>query len=524
MDFYRFEWKRLFFAANYAGETFLTLLRRCARMETYYLDICGKIEGSYQLLALTIFISLGGDFMSKSAVLPRSVPEIQGVASSAVLNFLHAVEKSNLELHSFMFLRHGFVIAEGWWSPYESQHPHMLFSLSKSFASTAIGLAVDEGRLSVDDLVISFFPEEVTTEIAENMGTIRVRHLLTMSTGNPERTMDMYYHHPDGNWVKGFLNTPISYPPGTHFVYDSGTSYMLSAIIHKLTGSSLLDYLKPRLFEPLGIQDPKWETCPKGINTGGWGLSIKTEDITKFGQLYLQNGVWNGKRIIPQDWVEEATSFHISTETSQNDIDKQQGYGYQFWRCTHGAYTGRGAHGQFCLVLPEQDAVIAFTSGLSNMQDVLNHVWEYLFPAMEVEALPENTQAQAALVRKLAALSLPVLQQHEDSSPKSDISGKTYVLEENEQSLESVSLKFEVNRAICTIGNRFGVHKIHSQNAKWLKSETALLGNSMIVASQFTWRDENTLALQVCFVETPFVKRSFFIGTGTRSIWNPSVM
>ncbi len=203
---------------------------------------------------------------------------------------------------------------------------------------------------------------------------MRVRHLLSMSTGHAEDTTRYLREEKDGNWVKAFLAQPVEYEPGTHFLYNSGATYMLSAIVQKLSGLKVVDYLRPRLFEPLGIENPRWETWPQGINTGGWGLNINTEDIARFGQLYLQSGMWHGQRLVPAAWIEEATARQVSNG-SNPDSDWEQGYGYQFWRCRHNAYRGDGAFGQYCLVMPDQDAVLAITSGVSDMQAVLNVIW-----------------------------------------------------------------------------------------------------------------------------------------------------
>ena len=215
--------------------------------------------------------------------LPYATPESQGIASSTILAFVEAAERDIDSLHSFMLLRHGHVLAEGWWAPYEAERPHMLFSLSKSFTSSAIGLAVAEGRLSVDDQVLSFFPEAAPAEPSEHLAAMRVRDLLSMSTGHAQDTTPYLRQAPDANWVKAFLARPVEHPPGTHFVYNSGATYMLSAIIQQLAGTTLLEYLRPRLLTPLGIAQATWETCPRGINTGGWGLSIRTEGLAKFG-------------------------------------------------------------------------------------------------------------------------------------------------------------------------------------------------------------------------------------------------
>ncbi len=185
--------------------------------------------------------------------------------------------------------------------------------------------------------------------------------------------------------MQAFLELPLEREPGTEFVYSGGASYMLSAIIQKLTGLPLLEYLTPRLFEPLGIRGAEWGACPRGISIGSSGLRLKTEDIARFGQLYLQRGRWNDAQLLPEAWVKEATAAQVST--GRKKMDYNQGYGYQFWRCRHGAYRGDGAQGQFCIVMPEQDAVIVTTAGVSNLQELLDLIWEHLLPGMgEIDA------------------------------------------------------------------------------------------------------------------------------------------
>jgi CubicO group peptidase (beta-lactamase class C family) len=253
-----------------------------------------------------------------------------------------------------------------------------LYSLSKSFTSTAVGLAVAEGKLSVDDEVLKFFPDDAPADPSANLKSMRVSDLLRMNTGHQAEPP----RKPDEVWTKVFLAHPVPFKPGTHFLYNTSATYMQSAIVQKVTGQTVLDYLTPRLFEPLGIDGPTWEKSPQGISTGGYGLSVRTEDIAKFGQLYLQKGKWQGKQLVPEAWIDAATARQTSNGSNPNS-DWDQGYGYQFWRCRHGAYRGDGAFGQYCVVLPEQDAVIAITSGLRDMQAVLNLVWDKLLPGLK---------------------------------------------------------------------------------------------------------------------------------------------
>jgi CubicO group peptidase (beta-lactamase class C family) len=207
-------------------------------------------------------------------------------------------------------------------------------------------------------------------------------------------------------WVQSFLAHPVPFKPGTHFQYNTPGTHMLSAIITKVTGQTVLDYLRPRLFEPLGIAHPEWGSSPQGNSFGGWGLKLCTEDIAKFGQLYLQQGKWNGKQLVPAAWVAQATAKQVSNGSDPTK-DWDQGYGFQFWRCRHGAYRGDGAFGQFCLVLPEQDAVIAITADTGDMQAELNVVWDQLLPAFHPKKLPANKEEHNKLKETLNKLAVP---------------------------------------------------------------------------------------------------------------------
>ncbi len=338
-----------------------------------------------RILALSLLIFFSGTQLvgAQEPILPRSIPEAQGVSSASIAAFVQAADKKVNTMHSFMLMRHGHVIAECWWKPEAADKPHVLHSLSKSFTSTAVGLVVEEGKLSLDEKVLKFFPESAPKNPSENLQAMTVRDLLTMSTGHETEAKLT------GDWVKSFLAHPVPKKPGTHFKYNTPATYMCSAIVTKLTGKTVLDYLKPKLFDPLGIKDPDWGSSPQGITLGGFGLKLRTEDIARFGQLYLQKGMWKGKQLIPEKWIELATSKQVSNGSSAKS-DWNQGYGFQFWRCRHNAFRGDGANGQFCIVIPEQDVVVVMTADTRDMQGELNVVWESLLPAFQSKALPEN--------------------------------------------------------------------------------------------------------------------------------------
>jgi hypothetical protein len=442
--------------------------------------------------------------MTTGYELKRSAPEAQGISSTAILEFIRLAEENIHELHSVMLLRHGNVVAEGWWSPYAPQHPHMLFSLSKSFTSTGVGLAVHEGLLSVDDFVLKFFPEDAPAEISPNLAAMRVRHLLSMSTGHAEDTTGKLFEDKDGNWARAFLAQPVVYEPGTHFLYNTGATYMLSAIVQKLSGMTLLSYLGPRLFEPLGIKDATWQTCPRGINTGGFGLNVKTEDIARFGQTYLQKGMWNGQQVIPAQWVAEATSKQVAND-SESNIDWRQGYGYQFWRCRHGAYRGDGAFGQYCIVMPEQDAVLAITSGVNDMQEVLTLIWDQLLPAMSPTPLPENEAACKQLGQKLASLTLvpPLGEKHSPTAVR--ISGKAYAIEPNALTVSSVCFDFGKDGGTVVTTDARGEHSIIFGAHKWVQGKTDMFdGIPGAVMSSGVWTTDHTFQVTIRAYESPF--------------------
>ena len=436
-----------------------------------------------------------------SSPLPRSSPEAQGVSSAGVLAFVEAADQDIDAMNSFMLVRHGHVVAEGWWAPYSAGAPHSLYSLSKSFTSTAVGLAIAEGKLSLDDQVLKFFPKDAPANPDNHLKAMRVSDLLRMSTGHQREPL----RPPDRVWTKVFLAQPVPHTPGTHFLYNTSATYMLSAIVQKATGATVLDYLRPRLFNPLGIENPEWGTSPQGISLGGYGLSIRTEDIARFGQLYLQKGKWSGEQIVPASWVLAATARQTSNGSNPKS-DWEQGYGYQFWRCRHGAYRGDGAFGQYCIVMPDQDAVIAITSGVRDMQAVLNLVWDKLLPAMKPDALSADEESRKKLERTLARLTL---RPQAGSSSPATLANKQYLFPANDRKLEAISLKRDDQRGGVTLIARFdGVERqIPCGSGTWTKGRTAF-GPSFPeqpVAASGGWTGNDTFKAKLCFYETPFI-------------------
>ncbi len=441
-----------------------------------------------------------------SSPLPRSTPESTGVASSDILAFIDAVESADLELHSLILLRHGQVIAEGWWEPYKPEDVHFLYSLSKSFCSTAVGLAIAEGKLSLDDTVISFFPDETPANPSANLQAMKVRHLLSMSAGHAADDMSELRSREDGDWAKGFLAREVPYEPGTHFMYNTSATYMLSAILHRLNGEPTLDYLDPRLLDPLGIEKATWQTCPKGVSFGGSGMSVTTDAIARFGQLYLQKGVWNGTRILSEAWIDDASSAHVSNvgDPPDPDSDWQQGYGFQFWRCRHNCYRGDGAFGQYCVVIQERDMVVAITAAVSDMQAVLNLVWDHILPSAQSTARAEDPVALARLRDRLSSLVLPPPAGRAESTTVPKVSGKLYKRSTVEGYIETCRYDFSKGGCTLTMDGPNGPRTVEAGSHEWKRG--VWIQQDMPtenIASRGAWISDNVYEIKLHYTEHP---------------------
>jgi CubicO group peptidase (beta-lactamase class C family) len=446
--------------------------------------------------------------------LPRSSPESQGVDPAGILAFLDDLESApDIEMHSLMIIRHGQVVAEGWWSPYLPEQAHLLYSLSKSFTSTAAAFAIAEGLLDLDATVLSYFPE-LDREITDRRSrSILVRHVAAMASGHLEETIERTLALDPVEPVRGFLLIPPDREPGSVFAYNQPCTYTLAAILQRLTGQSLIEYLRPRLFDPLGIGQAGWQRDAAGRDIGFTGLHATTDAIGRLGLLYLQRGVWNGQRLLSDEWVADATRVQVETRVEMEDPneakpDWQQGYGFQFWMARDG-YRGDGAYGQFCVVLPEQDAVIATTAGTENMQGILDAVWADLLPAMTAGTLEPSPVADQ-LAARLDGLELAAFQAKR--APDSSVAAwseasfvPTGGVCEAQPTLTAVRLRHDGELWQLTFVEGDAAFGATVGVAGWRTnlSETDHGKTGVPLAVSGGWTDEDTFRSVVIFLETP---------------------
>ncbi|WP_211218000.1 serine hydrolase domain-containing protein [Humibacter albus] len=328
----------------------------------------------------------------------RSTPEGEGVDAAGIHSLIGALEADPAQdPHALIVVRHGAVVASVQWEPYATQRPQLVYSLSKSFTSTAAAFAAAEGLLDLDTPAADYFPEYADS-VADKSRGILVRHLASMATGHVNDMIVSFQADPQ-HPIKAFLASPPEREPGSLFTYNQLATYTLASIIQRGSGQRLSEYLRPRLFEPLGIAPVGWQQEPVDVELGFSGLFATPEAVAKLGQLYLDGGVWNGRRLLAEEWVREATREHIATVRPDDLVppnpDWAQGYGFQFWMSRHG-FRGDGAFGQFCLVLPEHDAVVAITSQTDDLQGTLDHVWTHLLPAFGPARAAAGTTAESA--------------------------------------------------------------------------------------------------------------------------------
>ncbi|WP_337061626.1 serine hydrolase domain-containing protein [Kineococcus sp. G2] len=444
--------------------------------------------------------------------LPRSAPSALGVDARGVAAFLDAVEAADgVELHSLAVLRGDAVVAEGWWEPYAPDRLHLLYSVSKSFTVTALGLAVAQGLVDLDSTVLSHFPELDADVTDGRARSITLRHAAAMASGHRGETIEAARADPTGDVVRGFLRLPPEEEPGTFFAYNQPCTYAIAAVLQRVTGTTLTGYLRPRVLDPLGIGETAWLTDDRGREIGFSGLHATTDALAKLGLLHLRRGRWGEEQLLPAEWVDEVGRPHVDTSAAHPDPDGQLGYGYQFWPSRHG-YRADGAYGQFALVLPEQDAVVAITGQSTRGQVLRDAVWDHLVPALSGPPLPADAAAHdAALAARLRGLRLDV---PPSSGPARE--PEPAVLTAADGSAPATLARVRVERAAA------GWSLVLEDGDDRL---TAALGEGWTttgaLATSWAWTGPRSLRVDVVLVETPHrLQLELDVAAGTfRGTW-----
>ncbi|WP_372351139.1 serine hydrolase domain-containing protein [Streptomyces sp. KL116D] len=463
---------------------------------------------------------------SQHPLLPRSAPSATGLPPQALDALLDRLETVSGACHSIMVVHRGQVVAEGWWAPYSADRLNLLYSLTKSFTSIAVGLAVGDGLLSLEDRVVDVLPEHVPADVSEQGRRITVHHLLSMTAGHPTDSLTEAWELEPRDLVKGFLRLPFAAPEGTRHEYDNSTTFLLARMVEKVTGRALPELMDERVFKPMGIDQAEWDRVASGASFGFQGLHLTTEAVAAFGQLLLQGGRWGGRQLVPRDWVDLATSRHIDSgwhQEGQPNTDFFCGYGYQFWMSRHG-YHGHGAYGQQCVVVPSHDLVIAVTAE-GESQEVFDALWECLLPGLE-SAVGTGTAAAAAetgheadgdlddahVTERLRKLALPLVAG--SSQPGRSVTAKL------DASAEDSALPHGTAVAVDPVDGgwvvRFeSVFDVEVGHGHW--RESAPLGRPIVAAG--AWQGELFVA-DLYVITTPHHVRLTIDGETGTAIWS----
>jgi CubicO group peptidase (beta-lactamase class C family) len=442
-----------------------------------------------------------------------------GVDADAIVAFLDAVEAAELDLHSLMIHRNGKVVVEAWRWPYRADRPRNLHSVAKSFTACAIGLALEEKRFSLDDKVVSFFPDALPAVVGDWLAALTLEDLLTMRVGHGGETSGAQWRALGTSWMEAFFRIPIVEQPGGSFLYTSAASYMLSAVLSRVTGETLHDYLKPRLIEPLGITGETWDIGPDGINPGGNGLTAKTVDLLKLGILHAQNGVWEGKRLLPEHWVATATRAHVESGR----------YGYHWWTRPDGMYSAIGKFVQMALVFPAQGVTLAVTGAIKGSGRLMPYIDRY-FPAAFREVFRDGPIAGPAADARLKArlvewqredapvawkapylLADPV--GHRGGATRARTEKRRFTMQPNAQGIVALQLAFGERECTLRLTDADGEHAIVAGFDRWIEGANEMPGRDLHhgyrllgspVVARACWLDPARLQMTWIFAETAF--------------------
>ncbi len=377
------------------------------------------------------------------------MPEAVGVTSKAVIDFLDELDYEDLCMHGFVMVKDRKVFSEGYYTPFHEGFQHRMYSVSKSFTSVAIGLLIEEGKLSLDDKIYDYFSDKLTgEEVHPYIKLTTIRDMLCMATAHKSTT---YNQVKSDDWVKTFFTvSPVRYP-GTSFVYDTSSTHVLSALVEKLSNMSLFEYLKSKVLNEIGFsRNSKWLTCPMGICRGGGGLICTLRDLVKFAYVCMNDGQYGGRQLIPRDFIRAATKKQIDTSL-RTVIEEQQGYGYKFWRCRNNGFMLYGLGGQMAVCLPDFNfifAVVGFNhASPANVQSIFSALWHNILPILKKkhqDMIAEEPETIQKLADRIARLKVKSVEGVMVSEIIPFISGNTYSFPSNFMGLKECSFRFNL--------------------------------------------------------------------------------
>jgi len=454
--------------------------------------------------------------------LARCGPEEVGVDAAALLSGIDTLA-GRFDLHSIMVAKAGRVICEKWWWPAGPARPHGLHSATKSFVATAVGLAVAEGVLRLDTRIVDVLNHHLPAQVSERLARVTVADLLTMRGGNAAGISGATTRKSVDSLIRAFLAEPVVHEPGTVFTYSSASSHLLSAVVQQASGDKVSAYLRPRLFEPVGLGLPAWDEDREGICTGGNGLRTTTESLLRFGLLHLADGVWNGQRVLPEGWVAQASHPHVRDAhagvwdgerlvkpTSGEDTERS-GYGYQFWVDPDGSYSAQGVFGQICLVDPASDCVVVTTAGIDSRKNGFNDAIRH--DVLSVLREPGRGRPRVDQETwQLEAARPPADRPGRHSEQQGIVDGR-FVAEPNDQGVHAVTVTTSAEGVVVAVDHERGEQAIYSPWSGWAESRTSMYGEDLHHSYQFTdepvvaharWAGPTEIELSWWFPETAF--------------------
>ena len=451
-------------------------------------------------------------------------PEEIGISSEWIFAYLKKLEEAELSIHDMIILRHGKICFEGYWQPFSEGYLHRMYSASKSFIALAVGFMIEDGKISLDDKIVDLFPAEITEGANETVKLQTVRDMLTMQTGQP---------HCDGGWMvrreddrlRDYFKHSggMGIYPGTVFRYDSSGSFVLSAAIEQITGKSFMEYLREKLFDKIGVSEEAYcLKCPGGHDWTDSGIMCTARDLMKIASFVMNGGTWNGERLLPKKFIEEATSFQVSTNETGNRSTHSYGYGYFFWRGQQNSYFFSGMGGQYAICVPDKDMLFIFNGdGQGNPlahTKVIDGFFESIVNFMNEEKLSQNKEAEEKLAAYSANLTLWCMQDSVKTDFQDRINAKEYIMRENAMNIKRLKLNFSENGGTFCYENAqgykelpFGINEnvfsyFPEEDYSDMIGSKRAIGNRYKCASSAAWVEGRKLIINVQIIDKYFGK------------------